>query len=132
MSVTLRRTVQPKIIDANKNETNLDSYTVDSECSDIVSKELIIAAADTVPKSMLLPVTKTYSMELISDQPVDLEVTYYIDDCGATATIPLKVMNYMVVSGANTPLCFGISAVTVANTSGYDATLTWRATGIDV
>lgn len=132
MSMTLRRTIQPKVIDANKNETNLDSYVVDSECLDMPAIQLIIATADTAAKTMPLPAKDTYSMELTSDQPVDLEVTYYIDACGSTAAITLTVQSFMVVSKANTVLGYGISGVTVTNNSGYNATIQWRATGISV
>ena len=132
MSITLRRTVQPKVIDANLNETNLDSYTIDSSCLDIPAKDLVIDSADTASKTLPLPAAKTYSMELTSDQPVDLAVTYYIDACGGTATITLTVMSYLIVSKADTDLGFGIQAVTIVNNSGYDATITWRATGLAV
>lgn len=132
MSITLRRTVQPKTIDANQNELSLDSYVIDSSCEDIQSSELIIDSADTAQKTLPIPASKTYSMELISDQPLDLEVTYYIDACGGTAAITLTVLSYMIVSKASTDLGYGISSVKITNNSGYDATLTWRSSGTSV
>ena len=125
MAKTLQWSVAPKVIDANDNETALDSYTVTTSYADLVDLEIIIGAADTAAKTMPKPAGSIYAIEMVSNQPVTVTIT------GPITVTALSTRNLFINTGTATGLTTSF-VMTVTNNSGYEATVNWRVLGTAV
>jgi len=115
MANTIRWTIQPKTIDTNSNELNLEQYTVENTYTQTLTHTIIIPAATTTPQTLPV-ITAHVAIELISNQPVSFTVTD-----GAEVPIFLTSKNCLMSFSTSKAYTY-----TVTNASGFDATITWR------
>jgi len=122
---TFRWDIKPKVIDSAKNESTKDSYVINLDYPTLIEQTYIIAADDVEAKTLPIPIGDIYAIELISDQPLDLELT------GTSLTATMVTYNILINNGAGIDLTDGFGA-TIENNSGYIANVTWRIFGTTI
>ena len=114
MSSTVQFTVQPKNVDSDANETDLEQYTITNTYNTVVKYENAMASAD---KAITLPTEANHLViELQSDQGITLKITD-----GSTTTTYLNVKNVIMNMSSGKDYTYTINN----DTSGTTANVKW-------